>query len=337
MDLWVQEKYILELSNNLERFTRVSPALFNFRCPICGDSEKKKTKARGYIYQRNGHYSVHCHNCDYHKPFEIFLKTLNPELYYEAMKEGYTSNKSEVEFPQAKPVQVEVEPFYKNSKSINECMRFSAPYKYLINRKIPLDVFDELRYTDNYKEFVNNFFDVAKFKDKKHEIPRILIPFIDRKGKLFGFQGRAIDPKEEIRYISIILDETKPKLYGLNKINPNKKFYVLEGPFDSMLLPNAIAVCGSDVLSILLTAQIPKENAVIVLDNEPRNKEIVNNVNKAILKDYSVCIWPASWEYKDINEAILDGVSSSEVAHIIDENTYSDLEAKLKFQYWRKI
>ena len=49
MDL-VDSKYITLLSSRLPKFKRVKPNLFNFRCPICGDSQKHKNKARGYIY-----------------------------------------------------------------------------------------------------------------------------------------------------------------------------------------------------------------------------------------------------------------------------------------------
>ena len=196
--------------------------------------------------------------------------------------------------------------------------------------------FQELYYCENFKDFVNPLEEEQRFKSDKHAIPRIIIPFFDRNGVLFGFQGRALNQKEEIRYISIILDDSKPKAYGLNHIDFNKKYYVFEGPFDSMFIENSLGVCGSDALSVLNSINCNKQHAVIVFDNEPRNKQISNNINRFIELGWNVCIWPDSWEYKDINDAVKVGITPTIINHIIDENTYSGLVAKLKFTQWRK-
>lgn len=334
IDAWLQEKYILLLSNRLERFKRVSSGLFNFRCPICGDSEKSKVKARGYLYKRKDSYFYHCKNCNKPGRFENILKELDPNLYYEMKKEAFGSEYEATVFEQT----------YKkigSNSSLDHLPTIASltdkhpAKKYIKSRKIPEYKLEELLYCEDFKALVDSI-EKDKLKSEKHAIPRIIIPFYDRNNELFGFQGRAVDPEEEVRYISIILDDSKPKAYNLNNIDPNKKYYVFEGPFDAMFIDNSMAVCGSDVLSVLNSSNLNKENAVIVFDNEPRNPDIVRNVNKAIEFGWTICIWPEYWEEKDINDAILKGTSASEINAIIDLNTYSGTIAKLKYSQWRK-
>ena len=267
------------------------------------------------------------------------MKLLDPTLFYEMKKEAFGEVKFKEEFK---------EKIQDSTKYGNEILKQLTPitelsinhpaYRYLRERKIPTSGMENLYFCENYKEFVNPLFDgpEPKFKSSKHAVPRIVIPFFDTNGVLFGFQGRAIDPDDEIRYISIILDDSKPKAYNLNKVNFNKKFYVLEGPFDSMFFENSLAVCGSDAFSVLASINCPKTNAVIIFDNEPRNGQIVNSVNRFIENGWKVCIWPDFYEHKDVNKAVLSGMTFSEVNHIIDEHTYSGTTAKLKLSLWRK-
>lgn len=337
MDLWLQEKFVLLLSNRLERFARNSPRLFQCRCPFCGDSEKDPTKRRGYFYVKGQDYHYHCHNCNKGGFFEKILKELDPSLYYEMKKESFGESNFKEEFKEKIKDSAKFgNEILKQLEPISELSLSHPAYKYLRERKVPSKKFQELYYCENFKEFVNPLEEEPRFKSDKHAIPRIIIPFFDRNGVLFGFQGRALNPKEEIRYISIILDDSKPKAYGLNHIDFNKKYYVFEGPFDSMFIENSLAVCGSDALSVLNSINCNKQHAVIVFDNEPRNKQIANSINRFIELGWSISIWPDSWEYKDVNDAVKAGITPTIINHIIDENTYSGLVAKLKFTQWRK-
>ena len=75
-------------------------------------------------------------------------------------------------------------------------------------------------------------------------------------------------------------------------------------------------------------------NPVWIYDNEPRNREIVNRIGKTIDSGASVVIWPESIDDKDINDMVMSGL---DVQSVIKLNTYSGLEAKLKFTTWKKI
>ena len=147
---------------------------------------------------------------------------------------------------------------------------------------------------------------------------------------MFAFQGRAFG-KEEPKYITIVLDSLKEKVYGLNKVDWKKTVYVVEGPIDSLFLDNCVATAQSD-----LRLKDRKNNIVLVPDNEPRNEQIVKQIGKFIDNNYSVVLWPESVSEKDINEMILSGRSKSEIHDIIKENTFSGISAKLKFTNWRK-
>jgi hypothetical protein len=146
---------------------------------------------------------------------------------------------------------------------------------------------------------------------------------------MFGYQGRSMAPKAKIRYITIMLDDSKTKIFGMDRVNEDETIYVTEGPFDSMFLSNSIAMCGSDV-----NLKNTDYNVVYVFDNEPRNKEIVLKYTKAIDAGNQIVIWPQHIIEKDINEMVIAGHN---VQSVVESNTYKGLEAKLKLTEWKKV
>jgi len=163
---------------------------------------------------------------------------------------------------------------------------------------------------------------------------RLLIPFIDKNKNVHAYQGRAVG-ESKVKYITIVLDDAVPKVYGLDTVDFNKTVYVMEGPIDSMFIPNSIATAGGDLASAIHS--FPKQGMVVVYDNEPRSKETIKKLDKAILNGYNVCIWPDNLEHKDVNDMVLAGLSSDFIKHIIDKNTYKDLAAKMALSKWSKV
>ena len=106
----------------------------------------------------------------------------------------------------------------------------------------------------------------------------------------------------------------------------------MEGPIDSLFIQNCIAVAQSDL-------RVPqyKDKAVLVSDNEPRNKEVIKQLEKAIDDNYRVVVWPDYVRQKDINDMILSGLDAVEIAEIISKNTFQGLSAKIKLQKWKRI
>ena len=101
-----------------------------------------------------------------------------------------------------------------------------------------------------------------------------------------------------------------------------------------MFLKNCVATADAN---LTIAEHLGKNNLVLVSDNEPRNPHIVKQIKKAIDKGFSVCLFPDNFPGKDINEAILNGLSKPEIHRIINENTYHGLRAEIEFNRWKKV
>ena len=112
-----------------------------------------------------------------------------------------------------------------------------------------------------------------------------------------------LPPKAKLRYITIMLDEEQPKIFGLDKVKDNKPVYIVEGPFDSTFLENSVAMAGSDAD----VRTFGWSNYIWIFDNEPRNREIVARISKVIDRGDQVVIWPKNIQQKDINDMFLAG------------------------------
>lgn len=336
--LWLEHKYINLLSSRLERFSRVNANTYKFRCPVCGDSQKDTRKTRGYVYARKGSLKFFCHNCSASMGLPWFIKTLDPTLYTEYLKERMLENGHKDE-TQAFVDKMKTPVFVKNTglKDLKKVSQLKAEHpvkEYITKRQIPSDTHYKLFYTKSFKTWVNTMIP-DKFEDIEKDEPRLILPFLDKDKNLFGFQGRSFR-KTGIRYITIMLNEEQPKIFGLDTMDPDKDIYVVEGPIDSLFLPNGIASAGGDLISPLQLLDVQKEKFVVVYDNEPRNKETIKKIEKAIDSGYRVCIWPTALEQKDINDMVLAGYTKEQVKDIIDECTCNGPTAKLHFALWRK-
>jgi len=327
-------KFVNLLSNRLDRFTvkSLQPYRVNCRCPICGDSQKSQSKARGWILERSHELTVfYCHNCNASHNLRYFLKVVDPMLYNDYVAEHgleKLSNKKE-----EKKLEFKVPKFRKTGspllkiKKISQLMPDHKARVYIESRKIPNSKHYKLYYAPKFVEWVNSLIP-DKLDMKEHS--RLILPFIDEKNEVFGFQGRAFG-SSELRYITIMLDESRDKIFGLNDLTPTKKYSIVEGPIDSLFLDNCIAMAGASF------NDLPnKENATVVYDNEPRNKQIIENMNKSVKAGMNVCFWPST-PGKDINEMIMNGMKSADIQLIIDSNTFSGLEAEMKLLTWKKI
>jgi len=319
----VDSKFIGLVSSRLLKFKRVKSNLFNFRCPICGDSQKNKSKTRGYIYTVKADVNYKCHNCGASMTFSNFLKEVDPVLQkqyvFERFKDNHTGRGTVVE----EPIFKFETPKFKKSINLPKACDNPRSEGYLTARKIDTSKF---YYAKKFKKFANSL--KPTFDSEKYDEDRIIIPLYYEKN-LIGFQGRSIDPNP-VKYITVMLDDDAPKIYGLDNIRTDAPVYVTEGPFDSTFIRNAIAMCGAD-------ADVSKwgiSNPVWIYDNEPRNREIVNRIAKTIDTGDSVVIFPSSIDEKDINDMVMAG---HDVQKIVECNTYRGLEAKLKFNTWKKI
>jgi len=319
---FIDTKYINLLSPKFEKFKKVKNNLYNFRCPICGDSKKNKNKARGYLYQIKNNTNFKCHNCGINISFNNFLKKIDIVIHKQYSLEKFKEGKTGKNFTAEEPIFRFETPKFKPKLNLPKASENPDAKSYLERRKLNPDKF---YYADKFKSWTNSLKDV--FDDTNKDEPRIVIPLFYQ-NTLVGFQGRALG-LSKIKYITVMLNDNAPKIYGLDEIEKNKTVYITEGPFDSTFIPNSIALCGAD-------GDVSKwgiDDCVWIYDNEPRNSEILSRISRVIEMGQKVVIWPSTIKEKDINDMVLTGLN---VQDVIESNTYSGLEAKLKFTTWKK-
>jgi hypothetical protein len=338
---YVDVKYIGILSIRLSQFKKKTPSLYNFRCPVCGDSEKNRHKARGYLYpsEDSQGFIYKCHNCGDTRSLGNLIKFVDHSLYQKYLLEGY-GNKDQRFVVKKKPTMKFEQPEFASSNpflmigaiKLSECDADHPAIQFAEGRKIPSSFFDELYYIDD-EEKMEQLSDKYKNRIAGHS-SRVMIPYYNTDDDLIGVTARAIDSKNSLRYLTLKFSEDEPMIYGLNRAKKLKKVYVVEGPIDSIFLPNGIAVSGSDFAK--LDDKIKKDNCVLIFDNESRNREVVKQMKKMIAADYNICIWPDTTKEKDINDMILAGKTSGEIVKMINSNTFSGLKATATLNKWKR-
>jgi len=337
MSVFIDRSFLLQVSPKLQRFAKKKDDLYNFRCPLCGDSQKNKLKSRGYIFRKKNDYFYMCHNCGVSTTFYNFLKQVDSNLLQEYQleryKNGETGNNNYPK-PDFEEYKQETPKFKKSLElpSIDNLPEAHYAKVYVQQRRIPETFWSQLYYAEDFAAFIQNLgIENAGLKEKDN---RLVIPFYDKEKNLVALQGRALG-ESKLRYITLKLHDDNKKIYGLDRIDEDKLIYVVEGPIDSMFLENAVATADSNLESI--TNVLDKSKVALVFDNEPRNKEIVAKMEKAIDNHFNVVIWPPMIDKKDINDMVLDGFSPDEIQDIIDNNTFVNLRAKMEFVNWKKV
>lgn len=336
MSLIIDKKFIGMVSPMLDKFKWKKNNLANFRCPICGDSDKSKSKARGYLFAKGNDMFFCCHNCSASHTLYRFLEIVSPALCkqysLDRWKDGETghSNYTKPEFKFEKPV---------FRKDMGTALRLDTLdpnhmcVTYVRNRKIPESAYSRLYYVENFNTWLKEVDPTATDvpKDK-----RLVIPIFNAKGGLIGVQGRALE-EHQLRYITLKLDKDVERLwYGLEQKFDSETILVVEGPLDSLFLPDCVAMVG-----INPTGCIPKairgKKIIFAIDNEPRNEAVIDQLAKMIEAKRDVVIWPDTIKEKDINDMVLAGISPMDINKIMHENACNGLEAKLKLNQWKKI
>ena len=336
MSVFIDRAFLLRISPKLQRFTQKKDDLYNFRCPLCGDSQKNKTKSRGYVYRKKNDYFYMCHNCGASTSFYNFLDKVDPTLIKEYALERYKNgdnNKSDHKTPDFEEFKTE-KPVFKKSLGLPTIQSLPEAHfakVYVQSRRIPETFHSQLYYAEDFAAFIQS---LGIEKELHKEDKRLVIPFYDKEKNLIAIQGRALG-ESKLRYITIKLHEDNHKVFGMDRINEDETIYVVEGPIDSMFLENAVATADSNLESI--SSIYDKSKVTLVFDNEPRNKEIIKKIDEAIEKHYHVVIWPEMIESKDINDMILDGFSPDEIQDIISKYTCVNLRAKAELVNWKKV
>ena len=327
---YLDTKYINLASASLQKYKKVKNGLWTFRCPYCGDSKKNKNKTRGYIFQAKGDHVFKCHNCGVTRSLSNFLKDNVPHVYDEYVMERYKEGTIGKNVPKPDLTKFITKPkFAKRTVDLERLSSLNNSHvakEYILGRGIPENKLDRLYYCPKFKEWTNT--QKQTFFDTTTDEERIIIPLNSSDGNLVGFQGRSLSPNAKMRYITVMLDEDAPKLYGLDHINKNETIYIVEGPLDSFFLENAVAMCGSDVD----IRSFGWSDYIWVYDNEPRSRQITDKISKSIDRGDKVVIWPSSVKEKDLNDMHNSGIN---VKSVIESNVYHGLEAKLQLSNWK--
>jgi len=338
--LWIDHKYIGLLSTQLSRFSKKSDKLYNFRCPVCGDSQKNQRKSRGYLFEADNSLVYKCHNCGFSGGLGKLIEQVNPHLYQQYRTETFSERNSKR--------RADTESYYTPSFApkalhrddgdlldysirVSELPSAHPAVLYVQGRQIPKEKWFDLFYTEDFsvlEQLRPEIYEGRLLNDS-----RIVIPFRNRDGRLIAVQGRSITGSKA-RYVTIRLTDNDPLIYGLESIDIMERIYIVEGPIDSMFLPNSVACGGSDLKRAM--GILPKGNTTLVFDNQPRNKDLVKIVEQSCRYGYSVFVYPNYIESKDINDMILSGMTSDEIVSLINKNTHHDLGLRLAIRDWKK-
>ena len=329
---YIDTKYLNIISPYLQQFKKKGDNLWNFRCPYCGDSQKSRTKARGFVFRKKNDLFFKCHNCGVGASLGNLVKTIDSKTYKDYIMERYkkgveTRSSPQPEFKFNAPV-FRKKGILEGLKSIKNLPDDHPARQIVERRKLPLESLSDLYLCESFYKFTNTVIK-GKFPSLGGDHPRLIIPFRGEDGEVFAYQGRAFGD-EQPKYITIKIDADRDKIFGLDKVNKSKPILVVEGPLDSLFLDNCIAVAGADFSNM-------EGDLTVIYDNEPRNKEINKQIEKTIDQGKSVCLWPDHMKEKDINDMIIAGYSKKEVQEIITNNTFSGVAAKLRFAEWRRI
>lgn len=346
MAIYTDTKYVRLISSRLRNFKQKKDNLWNFSCPFCGDSKTNQIKARGYVFAKGNDLLFRCHNCGVGTNVANLLKHVDPSLHDEYIMEKYKSGESNTfvrkssteptfQFKAPRFGKLPKQLVFEHAEWIKDLPSGHFCLNYVQNRLLPEEHYDKLLFTSNYKAFCD-----ALIPDHGKELvedARLIIPFYDENHQLIAVSGRALETSSyKLRYVTLRTNESEDKLiYGMDRLDLNKRVYLVEGPIDSLFLNNCVA--SGDANLGLTVKNIHAKKVTLVFDNEPRNKEVCKLIEKAIKSEHDVVIWPDDMEGKDINEMILNGFSSGEIQEIIDSNTFYGLQAIAKFTFWKKI
>lgn len=342
---WLDEKYIALAGTRLERFHRQSRTTFAFRCPFCGDSRKAKNKTRAYLFLYHGQYAFKCHNCNEGGYLRGFLKRLDAEkntnLLREYQLEQFQSQRTTTPTPTLTSTPSPEDAMFRLRRRATRSVKLSTlktlppdhvAVQYILGRGLPEEALSYLHFTDQWKTWLDSL--GWDYHVKDDGFPRLVLPWYAMDGTLLGAQARRIDVTgKDARYITFKSHEDVGKIYGLERLDPHRLVYLVEGPLDSFFLPNCCAAMGSD-LQRTREHFLPHHKVIYVWDNEPRNREVVSIMEPVVKSGADVVIWPASIQEKDLNDMANAG---HDVPALVRTHTYNGLRAQLEFLRWRKV
>lgn len=290
---------------------------------------------------KDGSVGFHCFNCGQSMGMFKFIKTLDSSLADEYLAEramnrrrsNYNYNSSSKEEPVAESLSTDVDEkidqrkYLRGLVSVNRLVPGHPIISYIKKRRIPEKQWKRLYFTPGYNTWVNSH--MPGSLNEKYDEPRLVLPMVNADGYVFGASGRGFKPGG-LRYITTMFDPSESKVFGAECCDTSKDHFILEGQIDSLFFENAMALVGADLTQ---GYEVNKSKAVFVYDAEPRNREIVSRMEKAIQAGYKLVIWPKDVPGKDVNDMVLAGY---DYLSAINNNIFQGLTANLKLAEWKR-
>lgn len=344
-NLFFQIQKAIEVCSTMDRYrlVRFSPLKINCRCPICGDSEKSKIKARFWVNEVDGELLVGCFNCGTHSNFTSFCKSYYPDTFKELMFNKYNKDNNEkVEIPsnigkgfsnipEKSNIEIQVK---KYCKCISDLPENHPIVNYVKQRKIPEKFYEYFWFTSEWQQLVHSI-QKESYQNPKPE-NRLVMIIKDFDKRWTAIQGRSLQNNPRNKYITIKENDNANKIFGLDKVDLNKQVFLVEGIVDSLFVENSVAITGGSMN--FNDIPIPKEKRVWVWDNENRAQHTVERIEKAVNANENIVLFDNNWKSKDINDLIVkENISVQEVNNYLKNNIINGLLAQLKFKQWRKV
>ena len=335
MSVLIDRQYINYIASRLERFKWIRDNVAVCKCVHCGDGNKGR-KTRQYFYENvkwgSTGFNTECKNCGVSSSFHSFLKDFDPGMFREYRLDCFRNKygreprdmfSKQMNPEQPKVTRLEVDTL-DGAVKLSELPEDHICRKYVSTRKIPERFLDYLMYTGNFRNSTSSFKE-SDYAKKMPEDGRLILPFYSEFGKLHCYQGRSLDPTNKMRYITVKHSDESPKIFGLDRIDRSKDVRICEGPIDSLFLRNALATADADLTKV-------EGDNVLIFDVQYQNRDVVRHINKAIDDGRRVVLFPKTFIWKDINEAIVDGgLTQDQIENIILDNTFYGMKAKLIF------
>lgn len=334
--MWVDQEFAERVFMTLPRYRKVHDSGFklNARCPICGDSQKDQMKARFWAYGCDGGVRLKCYNCDESMWLSKYLKEYEEELYREYLLEKRKDSQPIVKKEEPKVVEKPV------IEKLNFCERLDTLpkehpiIKYVQKRCIPEAKWNRLWFTMQWPALCNSI-KTGTYKNETNE-PRLVIPIFNREKEIESFQGRALRADAPQKYITIKAHDQATKIYGTDTVEESDDVWVMEGPIDSLFIPNSIAITGGQLALDLVP--YPKTR-IWVMDAEARHPDTIKRMQRLVDLGERVVFWDKSpWPSKDINDMVKDdGASPEEVLEYMKNNVAQGLMAKMRLSRYAKV
>lgn len=349
----LDKRFISILSPRLQRFKWERENVANFRCPLCGDSQKSQTKARGYFYfdTQLDEFRFKCHNCGecdgwtFHNWLRHFDESLFSEYSLEKFQEqgSSTGGRQRLTPMKTQPRLTQTARIGKqqavrkvsqlgNMLTIASLADDHYAKKYVRGRGIPEQFHEILYFTKDYKRDLEGFETNPEIYAKLPGDERLVIPFWTQDGRLKAVQGRSFDPNSGLRYITSKPDEQDTKIYGEDRLTRGHTTLVVEGPIDSLFLPNCVATADADLLSAKGDVYIP--------DNQYRNASVCGIIEKIIRSGVKVVLFPPSVPWKDINDMVhpdKGNMGRQQLLQMLASNVFQGMSAEIRFADLRKV